>query len=174
MLGKQGWRLVTRSNSLCTRVLKGRYYHDGDFMHSTRRKRASHTWRAILAGRVVLERGLIRRIGNGKQTNIWRDRWIPAHFDARPITPGDGQALTMVSELMTESGVWNEVLIREVFLPIDARAILKIPIRQQDEDWWAWELEKHGNYSVKSAYRKLYAMNGRGDEEMPSGSHDDS
>ena len=155
-------------------MLKGRYYHDGDFMHSTRRKRASHTWRAILAGREVLERGLIRRIGNGKQTNIWRDRWIPAHFDARPITPGDGQALTMVSELMTESGVWNDVLIREVFLPIDARAILKIPIRQQDEDWWAWELEKHGNYSVKSAYRKLYAMNGRGDEEMPSGSGDDS
>ena len=86
-------------------MLKGRYYHDGDFMHSTRRKRASHTWRAILAGREVLERGLIRRIGNGKQTDIWRDRWIPAHFDARPITPGDGQALTMVSELMTESGV---------------------------------------------------------------------
>ena len=51
-----------------------------------------------------------------------------------PITPGDGQAPTMVSELMTELGVWNEVLKREVFLRIHARAILKIPIRQQDED----------------------------------------
>jgi len=101
MLGKQGWRLVTRPDSLCARVLKGRYYHDGDFMHSTRRKHASHTWRAILAGREVLERGMIRRIGSGEQTNIWSDRWIPAHFDARPITPSDGQALTMVSDLVT-------------------------------------------------------------------------
>ena len=80
----------------------------------------------------------------------------------------------MVSKLMTASGTWNEVLIHDVFLPIDANAILKIPIRQQDDDRWAWELEKHGNYSVKSAYRKLYAINGRGDEELPSGSGDDS
>lgn len=26
MLGKQGWRLMTRPDSLCARVLKGRYY----------------------------------------------------------------------------------------------------------------------------------------------------
>ena len=99
---------------------------------------------------------------------------MPAHFDARPITPSDGQALTMVSDLATESGAWNEALIHEAFIRIDARAILKIPIRQQEEDWWAWEFEKHGNYSVKSAYRKLYAMYGRGDEEIPSASSDAS
>ena len=80
----------------------------------------------------------------------------------------------MVSELMTALGAWNEVLICDVFLSIDANTILKIPIHQQDDDWWAWEPKKHGNYSVKSAYRKLYAMNGRGDEELPSGSSDDS
>jgi hypothetical protein len=60
---------------------------------------------------------------------------------------------------VTGSGDWNEDLICQVF-PIDA----------QYENWWAWELEKHGNYSVKSSYPKLYAMNGRGEEEMPSGS----
>lgn len=150
---------MLRPDSLCTRVLKGRYYHDGEFMGSTRRH-ASHTWREILAGKEVLERGLIRGIGNGTLTDIWRDRWIPEHFDARPITPGDGQTLTMVSELITDSGAWNEELIRDTFLLIDANTILRIPIRQQDEDWWAWEPEKHGVYSVKSAYRKLYAMNG--------------
>ena len=31
MLGKQGWRLMTRPDSLCDKVLKGRYFHDGDF-----------------------------------------------------------------------------------------------------------------------------------------------
>jgi hypothetical protein len=33
MLGKQGWQLLTRPESLCARVLKGRYFHDGDFLH---------------------------------------------------------------------------------------------------------------------------------------------
>jgi hypothetical protein len=27
MLGKQGWRLLTRPDSLCARTLKGKYYH---------------------------------------------------------------------------------------------------------------------------------------------------
>lgn len=75
---------------------------------------------------------------------------------------------------MTEAGNWNEELIRDIFLPIDANAILRIPTRQQYEDWWAWEPEKHGVYSVKSAYRKLYGMNGRVDEMAPGGSSDEA
>jgi hypothetical protein len=55
MLGKQGWRLMTTPGSLCGWVLKGNYYHNGDFMSATKKKHASHTWRAILAGRKVLQ-----------------------------------------------------------------------------------------------------------------------
>lgn len=41
-------------------------------------------------------------------------------------------------------------------IPVDAKAILRIPMRAQvGEDWWAWEQEKHGVYSVKTAYRLL-------------------
>ena len=31
MLGKQGWRLLTEPQSLCARVMKGRYFPNGDF-----------------------------------------------------------------------------------------------------------------------------------------------
>lgn len=172
MLGKQGWRLMTRPESLCARVLKGRYYHDGEFMTGTRKKHASHTWCAILTGKDALKEGLIRRIGNGTLTNIWRDRWIPAHFNGQPITPEDGQGVTMVSDLLTEEGEWDEQLIRDIFVPVDANAILSIPRRQQDEDRWAWEPERHGVYSVKSAYRKLYESRGRQEESVPGGSGD--
>jgi hypothetical protein len=54
MLGKQGWRLMMNPESLCVRVLKGKYFHQGDFMSARKKKNASHTWRAILAGRKVL------------------------------------------------------------------------------------------------------------------------
>jgi len=80
MLGKQGWRLMERPDSLCARVLKGRYFHDKDFLEATRKKHASHTWRAILAGRDVLTKGLVRRIGDGTTTSIWREKWIANHF----------------------------------------------------------------------------------------------
>jgi len=71
MIGKQGWRLIENPNSLCARVLKGRYYHDSEFLSATRKKHASQTWRAILAGREVLYKGFIRRIGDGSTTRIW-------------------------------------------------------------------------------------------------------
>jgi hypothetical protein len=32
MLGKQCWRLITEPNSLCARVLKGRYFPDSNFL----------------------------------------------------------------------------------------------------------------------------------------------
>ena len=153
MLGKQGLRLPTRPESLCARVLKGRYFHDEDFLSRTRKRRMSFTWRAILAGREVLKKGLTRRIGDGTTTRIWEDRWLPNHFAGRPLTPAEGQVVETVADLTTDSGDWNEELIRDIFFPVDANAILKLPMTSRGEDFWAWEQEKHGNYSVKSAYR---------------------
>jgi hypothetical protein len=103
---------MVNPSSLCARVLKGRYYHDSDFLNSTRRKHASHTWRAILAGREVLSHGIIRRIGNGVSTNIWSDWWLPNHFGGRQLTPAEGQTVTIVSELLSENGQWNEEVIK--------------------------------------------------------------
>jgi len=31
MLGKQGWRLITRPDSLCAKVLKGKYFPSSGF-----------------------------------------------------------------------------------------------------------------------------------------------
>jgi len=60
-----------------------------------------------------------------------------------------------VSDLITDDRQWDEARIRQTFISVDAAAILRIPIRAQVDDLWAWEMEKHGVYSVKSAYRLL-------------------
>lgn len=112
MLGKQGWRLISRPDSLCAKVLKGRYFHDSDFMRETRKRHASRTWRAILAGREALQHGLIRRVVNGESTKIWGDRWIANHFGARPITPREDGHPVSASNLLLDNGAWNENLIR--------------------------------------------------------------
>lgn len=61
------------------------------------------------------------------------------------------QQVSMVSELLTASGGWNEDLIKHLFADIDAHAILRTPVRGAGEDCWAWEPELHGSYTVKSA-----------------------
>lgn len=57
-----------------------------------------------MAGREALQHGLIKRVVDGNTTEIWRDRWIANHFDGRPITPQEGKAITMVSELLNANG----------------------------------------------------------------------
>ena len=73
MLAKQGWRILTNPNSLCARVLKGKYFHDRDFLSSRTKRGASHIWNAILFGRDALHKGLVKRIGDGSITRIWDD-----------------------------------------------------------------------------------------------------
>jgi len=52
--------------------------------------------------------------------------------------------------------IWNESLVRKSFMAIEAEEVLKIkPGTQMETDVLAWAFEKHGRYSVRSAYRLL-------------------
>ena len=42
MLGKQGWRLMVTPESLCARVLKGKYYHNSDYVGHQKEERLPH------------------------------------------------------------------------------------------------------------------------------------
>jgi hypothetical protein len=165
MLGKHGWRLITNPNSLCSRVLKARYYPDCGFMQATVPKRSSATWRAVVAGREALEQGLISRIGDGFLTSVWNDRWIPGARTMKPsiqLSNGnDVEAINLVAELIDHDiGSWKIDMVRNNFIAPDADAILNIPLRRAGgEDSCAWSLEKSGVYSIKSAYRALMSRN---------------
>jgi hypothetical protein len=62
-----------KPNTLCAKVLYGKYYHGSDFMSVRRKRNALHTWNAILHGREALRKGLIKRVG---KIHIWDDPWI--------------------------------------------------------------------------------------------------
>ena len=129
MLGKQGWHLMTSPDTLCARVLKGKYFPNEEFVTAKNKRNSSHTWRAILAGRKALECGLIRRIGDGETTNIWRAHWIPGAIGGKPICPKPGALATRVSELLSEDGSsWNVQALHDNLLPIDVQAVRRIPL----------------------------------------------
>lgn len=156
MLGKQGWRLMSNPDSLCARVLKGKYFPQGEFMTTGKKKNSSSTWRVILAGRKVLEMGLIKRIGDGVSTNIWSDRWIPTAIGNKPICMKDGATAIQVSELLTVDGrSWDGDALNQNLLPLDVEAVKLIPLGRAQHDFWGWSGERHGFYTVRSAYRLL-------------------
>lgn len=127
MLGKQGWRLIMRPDSLCARVLKGKYFPSCSFPEAMRKKKSSETWRAILYGRQALLKGLIKRVGPGTSINIWTDNWIAGSTSLRPLVRRSDVQVDKVSDLfLHDSRMWNEQLVRESFCALDAEEILKL------------------------------------------------
>jgi hypothetical protein len=144
---------MSNPESLCARVLKGKYYPQGYFMTATKKKNASHTWRAILAGRKVLEIGFIKRIGDGTSTKIWEDRLLSTGIRNKPICRRDRATATHVVDLLTEDGqAWNENALHQNLLPFDATAPQRIPFGRAQGDFWAWSREQLGLYTVRSSY----------------------
>lgn len=64
-------------DSLCARVLKSKYYPRGNLLDTVFSSDASPSWRGIEFGLELLKKGLVWRVGNGKNIQIQRDPWIP-------------------------------------------------------------------------------------------------
>ena len=68
LLARQAWRLIGRPESLCTSLLKARYYRHGNLIDTVFTGNASPVWRGIEHGLELLKQGIIWRIGNGKKS----------------------------------------------------------------------------------------------------------
>ncbi|CAN6246168.1 unnamed protein product [Urochloa humidicola] len=156
MLAKQGWRLIHNPNSLCARVLRAKYFPDGDVLKAKPGPNISYTWRSILKGLETLKLGIIWRVGNGEHINIWSDPWLPREWCRKPITPRGNNLLRKVSELIDpNTGKWDETMVRDTFWDQDAECILSIPTHTDLEDIVAWHYDVRGAFSVRSAYKVL-------------------
>lgn len=59
-------------------------------------------------------------------------------------------------DLISSDGLtWNSQALHDNLLPMDEKAVRKIPLGKLREDLWAWSAEKRGMYTVKSAYHLL-------------------
>ena len=149
MLGKQGWRLLTRPESLCAKILCGNHFHNGSFMTARKKRGSSHTWQAILKGREVLEKGLIKGVEDGNTINIWNDQWIPNNLGFNPIYRKPEAQAEKVHELLSPDGMsWNTQVLRDNFVIHDENAVSRFPLGRLDKDTWAWSAEKHDKVSL--------------------------
>jgi hypothetical protein len=87
MLPKQGWRLLQNPDSLCARILKAKYFPNTRVLEAKAREGCSYTWRSIMMGVETLNHGVIWRVGNGQQINIWSDPWLLREVTRRHVIP---------------------------------------------------------------------------------------
>ena len=64
LLAKQRWRIMTMEHSLVFRILKAKYFSQGNFMNAPIRPTFSYTWRSIAGAREVIKKSCIWRVGN--------------------------------------------------------------------------------------------------------------
>lgn len=78
LLANQIWKLSSRKQSLVYRVLKHRYFKNGDIWNAKKGHQSSYGWKSLLHGRELLLQGTQSSIGNGKQTCL-SDAWLPTY-----------------------------------------------------------------------------------------------
>ncbi|WVZ81971.1 hypothetical protein U9M48_029294 [Paspalum notatum var. saurae] len=59
----------------------------------------------------------------------------------------------MDAKKLVEVGTWDEELVKEIFWEEDAELILSLTVHEGMNDIAAWHFDKHGLFSVKSAYK---------------------
>ncbi|CAA7020450.1 unnamed protein product [Microthlaspi erraticum] len=87
LLAKLSWRILTKPDCLLSRILKGKYCHEIDFLDVPISSSTSHGWRGILIGRDLLKKNLGKVIGDGKDTSMWNDPWLSLDHPTRPMGP---------------------------------------------------------------------------------------
>ena len=148
LLAKQCWRLLCEPEALCARVLRAKYFPDGDLLNCSLKKGSSYTWQSLWSGIQTLKREHIWRVGEGSQVNIWNGPLIPISPTQRVMTPRGNRVITKVSELTdTDNRTWDEQLLNELFWPIDVRQIMNIPLALgMMEDFISWHFNRNGTF----------------------------
>lgn len=138
-----------------SKLLKQKYHLTIDFVDDKLDHHSSFMWRSLLSRCKLHKNGLLWRIGNGKKTKIWKDKWIHrpmSHSIQSPIHLLDEDAL--ITELIDQDAHYQKQdLINQIFSPKEVRAITSIPLSIIDrDDLLVLYPAKNGLFSVKCAY----------------------
>lgn len=146
--------MIQDPESLCAKILKAKYFPNTHILEAVAENGCYYTWRSIVQGIEVLKEGVIWRVGNGQNVNIWSDPWLPRGVTRRPITPRAGSILQKVVELfdpVTEQ--WDTQLLTQTFWEEDVKLIRSMPVHTEMDDVVGWHFGPKGKFSVRSAYK---------------------
>ncbi|KAK6139898.1 hypothetical protein DH2020_026343 [Rehmannia glutinosa] len=161
LIAKQLWRVLSEPNLLMSKVIKGRYFPNGDLMSVQPHSYDSWLWRNWMKAIKIMRLGVRFAVGTGETIRIWDNPWLPKYPTFLPDKKeNDNIPVVWVSELMIDEGrQWNKELIQSIFSPEDSALILQLPVNKEagrDKVWW--HHDKKGQFSVNSAYKLLQEL----------------
>lgn len=107
--------LIQRPDSLCARVLKSKYYPNGELLDRVFASDASPVWKGKF-GLELLKKGIIWRVGNGESIQIQRDQWIPRRDGLKATSFVCRSRLRWVNQLINpDTNEWKLDLINRYF-----------------------------------------------------------
>ncbi|XP_042974665.1 uncharacterized protein LOC122306301 [Carya illinoinensis] len=111
-------------------VLKDKYFRHFTILDSNLGHRPSVMWRSLWGSLELLKEGLVWRVGNGRQINIWGDKWIPKLSTMRVQTPRTLlEADAKVSEFIKEgSKTWKEEMIKGILNEEEVALVCSLPM----------------------------------------------
>ncbi|KAL3830578.1 hypothetical protein ACJIZ3_019380 [Penstemon smallii] len=172
LLAKQAWRILSRPDSLISRVLRAKYFPNHDLLEAPLGPKPSLTWRSIWGSIHTLQSGLRWRVGDGNTIHIWGDKWLPRSHNFLVSTPPSLlPANATVSALIDDDlGIWNRDLIFSCFSEEEAAAILSIPLGNRVfTDSLIWHFDRSGSFTVRSAYRLIRELKAAAREALTGG-----
>jgi hypothetical protein len=155
MLAKQGWRLIQNPETLVAKIMRVKYYPNGNFIEADIGRNPSFAWHSIWNSKKLLLKGIIWRVGDGAKIKIWEDPWLPGprpHLVRQPGCILGGQA--KVSKLLNvNTNWWNTSLVQDVFSEEDAKLICSIGVcPHRGTNVIAWKFTSNGDFTIRSAY----------------------
>ena len=102
-------------------------------------------WQGILHGLDLLKSGVIWRVCDESNINIWRDNWLPRISGLKVTAKKNRTRIKWVSDfILSGPRRWDENLVRHLFYPHDAEEILSLCLQSSGEaDFIAWHFEKN-------------------------------
>lgn len=130
LLAKQAWRLINNSNPVVTALMKARYYPHSDFLNASIGNNPSYIWRSILEAQDVIRKGLRKKIGDGRNTLVWQDPWLPCNENGFMTTERHPQLdhVTAASMMNTEQMEWDEEILEDLCNARDRKLIKQVHI----------------------------------------------
>lgn len=140
LLAKQAWRLIQFEDCLMAKVLKGKYFEEGDFLHVQESKKISYAWKSILYGRELLVQGLSRSVGDGRSIYVSSEPWLEEEDGTcrAPIRrQREFNVNLKVSDLIDfPKRRWKTSILEDLFVPADVQILLSNqPVVSERDSW---------------------------------------
>lgn len=128
LLAKHSWKIINEPQSFLSRLYKRRYFAKNGFLDYGKGHRSSYVWRSILQGRELLQRGLLKSVGNEVNTKVWLEKSIMDVHHRRPISKQSLIYLNLeVYDLITSDLKWRLECVLDLFPLNESTRILALP-----------------------------------------------